>query len=99
MNPIDQRSASDVRKNFKTVLDEVTLNRRPVVIKRQGTASDAMIVARDDYDALMETAYLFRSPANARRLLDAIERADNGDYSYASLEDFKRAVDAQAGDR
>ncbi|WP_420826562.1 type II toxin-antitoxin system Phd/YefM family antitoxin [Micrococcus luteus] len=29
----------------------------------------------DEYAAWQETAYLFRSPANARRLLDAYERA------------------------
>lgn len=29
----------------------------------------------DEYEAWQETAYLFRSPPNARRLLDAYERA------------------------
>lgn len=32
----------------------------------------------DEYAAWQETAYLFRSPANARRLLDAHERARAG---------------------
>ncbi len=33
----------------------------------------------DDYEAWLETAYLFRSPANARRLLDAAEALERGD--------------------
>lgn len=32
----------------------------------------------DDYKALEETAYLLRSPANARRLLDAIDSLEAG---------------------
>jgi len=38
-------------------------------------------VSLEDYEALKETAYLMRSPANARRLLDAMERleADRGE--------------------
>ncbi|GAB3055625.1 hypothetical protein GCM10027053_15690 [Intrasporangium mesophilum] len=37
-----------------------------------------MIVSLDDYESLRETAYLMRSPANARRLLDAMERLEAG---------------------
>ena len=32
----------------------------------------------DDYEALEETAYLLRSPANARRLLESIAEAEKG---------------------
>lgn len=32
---------------------------------------NAVLISADDYAAWQETAYLFRSPANARRLLDA----------------------------
>lgn len=32
----------------------------------------------DVYEEWRETAYLFRSPANARRLLDAYERSRRG---------------------
>lgn len=37
-----------------------------------------VIVALDDYEPLRETAYLMRSPSNARRLLDAMERLEAG---------------------
>ena len=33
---------------------------------------------RDSYQSLRGTAYLMRSPANARRLLDAMERLERG---------------------
>jgi antitoxin YefM len=35
-----------------------------------------VIVSLEDFESLRETAYLMRSPANARRLLDAMERLE-----------------------
>lgn len=35
-----------------------------------------VIGSLDDYESLKETAYLLRSPENARRLLTAIERLE-----------------------
>lgn len=32
----------------------------------------------EDYESLKDTAYLMRSPTNARRLLDAMERPESG---------------------
>jgi antitoxin YefM len=38
----------------------------------------AVVVALSEYESLKETAYLLRSPANARRLLASIERLEQG---------------------
>ncbi|MGO9549727.1 type II toxin-antitoxin system Phd/YefM family antitoxin, partial [Mycobacterium sp.] len=38
----------------------------------------AFLVAADDWEAWQETAYLFSSPENARRLLDAAAALDEG---------------------
>ncbi len=35
-----------------------------------------VIVSLDDYESLKETAYLLKSPANARRLLGSIDRLE-----------------------
>lgn len=37
-----------------------------------------MIVSLDDYESLKETAYLLRSPVNARRLLESIDQLEAG---------------------
>ena len=50
---------------------------RQVVITRAGH-DPVVLVALDDYESLKEAAYLLRSPANARRLLGAIERLSEG---------------------
>jgi antitoxin YefM len=36
------------------------------------------MLSLDDFKALEETAYLLRSPSNARRLLDAIDSLESG---------------------
>lgn len=72
-------SYTESRARYAQVLDDVTNDREEVVITRAGH-EPVVIVSLADYEALRETAYLMRSPANARRLLDAIERleADGG---------------------
>jgi antitoxin YefM len=48
-------------------------NHEPVVITRRGQPSVVML-SLEDFKALEETAYLLRSPTNARRLLAATEQ-------------------------
>ena len=70
-------SYTESRANYASVLDQVTNDREPVVITRTGHEPVVMI-SLEDYESLRETAYLLRSPANARRLLDAMERLEAG---------------------
>ena len=47
---------------------------------------DAVLISVDDYRALEETAYLLRSPANARRLLESLDQAGVGDVEEHPLD-------------
>lgn len=71
-------SYTDSRARYAEVLDSVVNDREEVVITRAGHPA-VVIVALDDFNSLRETAYLMRSPANARRLLDAMERLEAGE--------------------
>lgn len=46
-----------------------------------------VILSKDDYDAMTETAYLLRNPANVERLLSAIERARRGEFEQHDVLD------------
>lgn len=70
-------SYTDSRARYAEVLDSVTNDREEVVITRAGH-EPVVIVSLEDYESLKETAYLMRSPTNARRLLDAMERLEAG---------------------
>ncbi len=70
-------SYTESRARYAEVLDGVINDREEVVITRAGH-EPVVIVSLEDYESLRETAYLMRSPANARRLLDAMERLEAG---------------------
>lgn len=69
-------SYTESRANYAAMLDAVVNDREEVVITRAGH-EPVVVVSLDDYEALRETAYLMRSPANNRRLMDAIERLES----------------------
>lgn len=60
------------RANYAKVLDDVVNDREETVVTRAGH-DPVVIVSLADYESLRETAYLLRSPENARRLLGAVE--------------------------
>ena len=77
-------SYTQTRENFASTLDAVIADREEVVVTRAGHAP-VVIVSLQDYESLKETAYLLRSPANARRLLGSIERLESGSGSQHAL--------------
>jgi antitoxin YefM len=68
---------SESRAHYAETLNSVVDDREEVVITRSGH-EPVVIVALDDYESLKETAYLLRSPENARRLLASIDRLEHG---------------------
>ncbi len=71
-------SYSESRARYAEVLDSVVDDREEVVITRAGH-EPVVIVSLEDYQSLKETAYLLRSPENARRLLASIESLESGE--------------------
>jgi antitoxin YefM len=82
---------TEARANLAALLDDVTSSREPVVIRRRGH-DDVALVAADELASLQETAHLLRSPANARRLLSALQTALNGEGQALGLDDLRREV-------
>jgi antitoxin YefM len=80
-------SYTESRARYAEVLDSVTRDREEVVITRAGH-EPVVIVSLADFESLRETAYLMRSPANARRLLDAMERLEAGEGTERDLTDL-----------
>jgi antitoxin YefM len=90
---------SKARQNLSKLLDEVTKNKETVVIKRRRGASVVMM-SEADAASLFETAYLLRSPRNAKRLLGALGRALKGDGGVRmTVEDIEKLRHEVSGDR
>lgn len=77
-------TASEARKLLFPLIERVNDDRAPVEITSK--RGNAVLMSADDYAAWQETAYLFRSPANARRLLDALEAVEAGEGAVRELD-------------
>ena len=74
---MDAISYSAARANLAKTMDRVCEDHEPMIITRNGEQSVVML-SLDDYKALEETAYLLRSPTNAKRLLTAVSQLAEG---------------------
>ena len=70
-------TASEARKNLFPLIEQVNNDRIPVEIMSKHGA--AVLISLADYEALEETAHLLRAPANARRLLESLAQAQQGE--------------------
>lgn len=67
---MDAITYTTARANLATTMDRVCDDHEALIITRNGEQSVVML-SLEDYKALEETAYLLRTPANAKRLLSA----------------------------
>ncbi|WP_416897870.1 MAG: type II toxin-antitoxin system Phd/YefM family antitoxin [Minwuia sp.] len=86
-----QMTYTELRQGLKEACDTVCEEHEPLLISRRN-GKDVVVLSKDDYDALEETAYLMRSPANARRLLKAMNADPAERVAFDDLESLKRAL-------
>ena len=83
---MDAITYSRARAQLAKTIERVCDDHEPVVITRRDNESVVMI-SLADYEALEETAYLLRSPRNARRLFESIAELDGGGGREQVLDD------------
>ena len=81
---MDAINYNEVKNNLAETMKNVCDDHVPIIITRQGECAVVMI-SLEDYQALEETAYLLRSPENARRLLESITELEKGKGSEREL--------------
>lgn len=74
---MDAITYSAARANLASTMDRVCEDHEPLIITRSSKQSVVML-SLEDFKALQETAYLLRSPTNARRLLSATRQLESG---------------------
>jgi antitoxin YefM len=74
---MDTIDYSTFRSNLASVLDKVNDDHLPVLVTRQNGKS-VVILSLEAYNSYEETVYLMASPANARRLNQAIADVEVG---------------------
>lgn len=74
------------RENLASTMDRVCEDSEAVVITRNRDQAVVML-SLQEYQALEETAYLTRNPANARRLLVSTQALEKGKGRVRKLKD------------
>ena len=74
---MDAITYTTARAHLAETMDRVCDDHEAIIITRNGQQAVVMM-SLDDFKALEETAYLLRSPKNARRLLEAITELEEG---------------------
>jgi antitoxin YefM len=74
-------SASEARSRLFPLIQQVNDDHEPVRINSRN--GDAVLMSASDFDSWQETIYLLRSPANARRLMEAVARDKSGQGDVA----------------
>lgn len=76
---------TDAREELKSVMDRAIHDREPVVITRKNREA-AVLISLDEYNAMVETLHLLRSPENARRLRRSIDQLEAGKGTERDVE-------------
>ena len=75
---------STARKKLVETMERVCDNHEPIIVTRRN-ARPVVMMSLDDFNAIEETAYLLRSPANAARLRESIGQAEQGQHEVREL--------------
>ena len=70
-------SYTELRANLAKYMDEVCDSHAPLHITRQN-ARTVVMVSEEEYEGMVETLHLLRSPKNAERLRRSIKAAETG---------------------
>jgi len=74
---MDAISYTSARANLASTMEKVYMDHAPIIITRK-SESPVVMMSLEDYQAMEETNYLLRSPANARQLFESIAELEAG---------------------
>lgn len=75
---------SEARNKLKHVLDQVVNDADYTIISRRD-ADDAVVMSLEQFNGLMETVHLLKSPANAAHLAKSIQQYQKGKVVHGEL--------------
>lgn len=73
-----------LRQHLKKVLDHVSDAHETLIVTRKN-GQNMVIVSQEDYNAMEETAYLMKSPANFERLKTSLINSEKGNIQPFEL--------------
>ena len=86
---IDVVNFTEARNNLAAFMDQVVEKHRPLIVTRQNK-EPVVVMSLKDYNKMDETEYLMSSPANAKRLKEAVEDIRQGKYVERDISEFMK---------
>lgn len=87
---------TQARDNLASYFDRAANDREVIIVRRRNRRGqrlgDVAIISAEELESIMETAHLFSSPRNARRLLTALNRALANEGTPTSIEELRQAI-------
>ena len=77
-------TASDARRCLFPLLGQINDDHSVVTITSK--AGNGVLISEADYETWLTTMHLFSTPSNARRLVEAIDRSENGNFEAHELD-------------
>lgn len=77
--------------DLASMWDRIVATRETMIISRRGKES-LVVMPLGEWKSIEETLYLLRSPANASRLLSALDRLNQGEGESLTMEELQIRV-------
>jgi antitoxin YefM len=72
---MEKVSYSYTRQHLNSILNQISDDAETFCIERKN-GRQVIMIDKDDYDSLLETAYILKSPENAKQLFKALDEAN-----------------------
>lgn len=77
-------SYTSLRQNLSSILNKIEENKETYYVTRK-QHSDVVMIAREDYESMVETLHLLSSNANATRLNEALEQENDRQFEKVDI--------------
>lgn len=84
-------SLTGFRQKLREVIEKACADHAPILVTRQN-GEDIVVMPRSYFEELDETAHLLQSPANARRLMEAMRRDPSEQQVFGDIDELKDAT-------
>lgn len=68
-------------------MDSVVQDNIPLIVQRPNGES-VVVISLEDYNSIIETAYLLSNPANVEHLREGIAQANSGEATKVDIKDL-----------
>jgi antitoxin YefM len=90
-------NCDEAQQKLEELCERAISTKQPILLHRDGK-QDVALISAEELAGYMETAHLLSTPANAKELIEAIERSRKSEGVPMSLEEIRARFDINGTD-